>query len=302
MDLECSVVAAAFNGLPYTRLFVESVLHCSDRPYELILVDDGSTDDTPAYLDGLARKHGHVTVLGHETNQGIARAWNRGLAAARGRYVALCNNDVVVSPGWLGRLVDELAAREHHGAVCAASNQVVLGYYPDLFADERARMEGRPWPEPTWESLQAFYGDFYGYANNFAHRRRDLRMRSYCIACMVVRREVLEDVGGFDEGLGQAFYEDVDFFARVLLNHRYNLVEIYGGVYVHHFVGATVIPLGVPRLMDESGPVFKRKWIAVTRERDWLGEYGKGLLDREGLLRLREEVRDRLPPPVPLWR
>lgn len=301
--VECSIVAAAYNGLPYTRLFVESVLACTDRPYELILVDDGSTDGTPAYLDGLARAHGHVTVLRNDANLGIAPSWNRGLAAAGGRFVALCNNDVVVSPGWLGRLVDELAARKHHGAVSAASNQVVLGHHPDLFPDDRAWLEARrPWPEPSWESLQAFYGDFYGYANDFAHRHRGVRTPSLYIPCLVMRREVLEDVGGFDEGLGRAFHEDLDFFARVLLNRRHNLVGIYGGVYVHHFVGATVIPLGVPRLMDESGPVYVRKWVAVTGERDWLGEYSRGRLDREGLLRLREEVRDRLPPPVPLRR
>lgn len=300
--MECSIVASVYNGLSYTRLFVESVLACSDAPYELILVDDGSTDDTPAYLADLAHAHGHVTVLRNEANQGIARAWNRGLAAARGRTIALCNNDIVVSPGWLSRLVSELEVQEHHGIVSPASNQVVWSYIPERFPDERAWMEGRPGPGPSRESLQSYYGDFYGFANHFSQKYAGLRVALCYAPCMVIRRETLEDIGGFDEGFGQAFYEDVDFFQRTLLNQRYNLVETYGSVYVHHFVGGTVIPLGVPRLTDQTGPNFQRKWHPIHGDLDLLAAYHNGQLDREGLLRLRAELLDRLPPPLPLWR
>lgn len=300
--MQCSVVAATYNGLAYTRLFVESVLQCTDRPYELILVDDGSTDDTPAYLEALAREHSHVTVIRHERNQGIGQAWNRGVAAARGRYIAVCNNDLVVSPGWLGRLVDELIAREHHGVVCAASNQVVWSYYPELFPDEYAFMKDKEAPPgPSWESLQAFYGDFFGWAKGFEQKHAEVRIQTYYMPCLVARREVFEEIGGFDESFGQAFYQDIDFFARVLLSSRYNLIEIYGGVFVHHFVGATVIPLGVARLMTETGVNFVHKWRAITGERDWMGEYHTCRLDREGLLRLRAEVLDRLPVHPALW-
>lgn len=298
--MDYSVIVCAYNGWPYTRLFLESLSAATACRHELILVDNGSTDETPAGLSAFAEARDSVIVLRHPTNLGVAKGWNSGLRVARGRYLVICNNDVVLSLGWLERLADELKAGEHLGAVCASTNQVVFGYYPDDFADERTMLAGRPWPGPDWGELRAYYGDFAGFAGHFGHKYANRRFPSFHAPCMMFRREILDDIGGFDEGFGQAFYEDVDFFARILLNHRYNLTEIYGGVYVHHFAGATAIPQGVPRMMDESGPVFVRKWRAITGDRDWLGPYSAGLLDRDGLLRLREEVRDRLPPRIPV--
>jgi GT2 family glycosyltransferase len=120
---ELSVVVPAWDRLPYTQQFVDSVRRHTDVPYELIIVDNGSDWEAANY----ARVAADQSVL-NETNRGFAPGMNQGLAIARGRYVAFCNNDAVLPPGWAGRLLQ--SARCHPNAaivvpaVSAARNPV----------------------------------------------------------------------------------------------------------------------------------------------------------------------------------
>jgi len=120
---ELSVVVPVWNNLLYTQQFVDSVRRHTDVPYELIIVDNGS-DWVAANYARTAADH----VVLNATNLGFARGMNQGLAMARGRYVAFCNNDTVMPPGWATSLVD--TARQHPDAaivvpaVTSARNQV----------------------------------------------------------------------------------------------------------------------------------------------------------------------------------
>jgi len=84
-------------------------------PYELIIVDNGSQWVAADYAGAAA----DVPVL-NELNMGFAHGMNQGLAAARGRYVAFCNNDTVVPPGWAGRLVETADAHPQAGIIVPA--------------------------------------------------------------------------------------------------------------------------------------------------------------------------------------
>src|SRR5688572_2370036 len=100
-----SVVVVTHNNLLFTKLCLHSVLaQTDDVAYELIVVDNASTDDTPAYLRELASLNPHVRVICNDTNRGFAAANNQGLAIARGKVLVLLNNDTIVSRGWLSRL------------------------------------------------------------------------------------------------------------------------------------------------------------------------------------------------------
>jgi hypothetical protein len=101
-----SLVVLCCNEADVTRLCLESVLAHTRAPYELVVVDNGSDDDTPAVLAAAARRAGpdRVTVVRNARNLGYPAGVNQGLALARGESVVLLNNDVVVTPGWLDRL------------------------------------------------------------------------------------------------------------------------------------------------------------------------------------------------------
>ena len=95
----------AWDNLLYTQQFVESVRRNTDVAYELVIVDNGSEWEAANYAAAAADQ----SVL-NDSNLGFAAGMNQGLAVARGRYVAFCNNDTVLPPGWAGHLLETARA------------------------------------------------------------------------------------------------------------------------------------------------------------------------------------------------
>src|SRR5690349_15108709 len=99
-----SLVIAAYNQLQYTRQCLDSILRDADRaPYEIIVIDNGSSDGTREYLESKAREldrsRDNLVLILNEKNLGVAPAWNQGLKAAKGRTIGILNNDIVVTNG-----------------------------------------------------------------------------------------------------------------------------------------------------------------------------------------------------------
>ncbi len=270
----CSVIAATHDNLPYLRLFADSLRRCTGVPAELIVVDNGSRDGTAGFLAELAeraaRRHPEaapleVRVVRNEANQPVARAWNQGLAAARGHLLAVCNDDLVLTPGWLESVVEALGSDPEAGIVCPVETYNLTQVLRDRFPAEAAAVEGWNVCPPERAAVDALYGGSLDrFALAFRERHGSLRLPHPTGACMVLRRELVEEVGPFDEGLGWCFYEEVDYFLRTLLHPRFNRVYTVG-VYVHHFAARTTGRLDVPALLAEARAAFLRKWPADER-------------------------------------
>ena len=129
-----SIVIPVFNQLKYTKLCLESIMQNTDYPYELIFIDNGSTDDTPEYL----HKVHNARVIRNERNLGFPKAINQGIRESRGRYVVVLNNDTLVTPSWLSRMVRCAERDERIGIVGVMTNSYVRG--PQR--DESARYSG----------------------------------------------------------------------------------------------------------------------------------------------------------------
>src|SRR5580704_10099038 len=101
-----SIVVPCWNQLEFTRHCIAALVRHTREPWELIVVNNGSTDATADYLAGVQdTSRVPVTVIANVSNRGFPAAINQGLQAARGEYLVLLNNDVVVTDAWLDQLV-----------------------------------------------------------------------------------------------------------------------------------------------------------------------------------------------------
>jgi len=103
-----SIVISCRNPRGFTELCVQALFRHTWPAWALIVVNNGSTDDTTAYLAG-ARDAASVpvTIIANAENLGFPRAINQGLQAASGEYLVLLNNDTVVTEGWFDQLIAE---------------------------------------------------------------------------------------------------------------------------------------------------------------------------------------------------
>ena len=101
-----SIIIPCWNQLEFTRKCIAALFRQTGPNWELIVVNNGSTDGTADYLGGIQDcSPVPVTVIANGTNRGFPAAINQGLEYARGEHLVLLNNDVVVTDGWLGQLI-----------------------------------------------------------------------------------------------------------------------------------------------------------------------------------------------------
>jgi GT2 family glycosyltransferase len=202
---DLSVVVPAWNNVAHTRNFVHSVRHHTDLPYELLIVDNGSEADAVAF----ARDAADRAILNPE-NLGFARGMNQGLEAARGEFVAFCNNDAIVPPNWASQLLETARAHPRAAivvpALTAATNPLTV----------------RAEPGHTIETIDPFSAPPAG-------------------VIYVMRRDVMGALGAWEEEYEVASGEDVDLCFKVWVN---DLDIVFDArVLVEHVGHATAVQL-----------------------------------------------------------
>ena len=129
--LTVSVVLSVHDEEPFLAECLESVLAQTGVWFEVIAINDGSTDGSPALLDAYAARDGRLRVV-HQPNAGLTRALIRGCAMARGRFVARQDADDLAFPGRLARLAADLDT--HPEVVLVASAAVMFGPRGELLS------------------------------------------------------------------------------------------------------------------------------------------------------------------------
>lgn len=241
-----SIVIPVYGKVGYTLACLRSIAaHAGTLPFEVIVVDDGSPDETPARLAAL----GGLEVIRNPENLGFIGSCNVGSAAARGDYLLFLNNDTQVTPGWLEALV-----RCHEEAPDAGLVGARL-VYPDgrlqeaggiVFSDASGWNYGR-------------FGDpgdpRYGFR----------READYCSgAAILIHRELFVRLGRFDSRYAPAYYEDTDLAFAV----RAAGLRVYcePAATVVHFEGissGTDTASGTKRFQVVNQGKFRDKWQAA---------------------------------------
>ncbi len=239
-----SIVIVTHNLVDYTRACVSSIRHLTDEPYELVFVDNGSTDDTLKYLESL----GDATVIRNKTNRGFPAAANQGIQASVGEQILLLNNDTVVTTGWLRRLLTCLRSDSRIGLVGPRSNAV----------------SGAQQIPTTYSDLTLLDG--FAWELGRSHDRQCEEADRLVGFCLLVKREVFDKIGRLDEQFGIGNFEDDDFCRRArAAGYRAMIAK---DAFVHHVGGATFREAGVDfeRLMRENQERYHAKWSNAATE------------------------------------
>lgn len=211
----CSIVMPVCNRGELTRDCLTALAALDGLPdYELIVVDNGSTDGTAEFL---AQLGGDVRIVTNAENVGFAKACNQGAALAKGKYLVFLNNDTIPQPGWLNALVLEA---EGDAAVGIVGSKLL---YPDGTIQHAGVVRDCQHLLP-YHIYKSFAGE-----HPAVNQRREFQIVT--AACLLMRRSLFEEVGKFDEGYLNGL-EDADLCLKVR-ERGYQVVYQPRSVVVH---------------------------------------------------------------------
>jgi len=249
---KASLIILTYNNLDYTRQCLESIFTKTIYPnYEIVVVDNASTDSTPEYLQEVAAAHPNVRLVLNDENRGFSAGNNQGVSISSGEYICFLNNDVIVTPGWLSGLVSHLNDPSI-GAVGPVTN----------YAGNESRIA------VDYHDISDLDG--FTRRHTQAHVGQSFEIRMLALFCMLVRRSVIEAVGPLDEQFGVGMYEDDDFSLRIRQKGYHILCA--EDVYIHHWGSAAFSQLAqerFERLHLENRGKFENKWGTLWQPHRW---------------------------------
>jgi len=241
----CSIIIPVYNLASLTRRCLDTLLgDALETSFEIVVVDDASTDVTPQLLGGYGDR---IRVVRRETNGGFAAACNDGAAVASGEYLVFLNNDVVPQAGWLDALV---RYAESHPEAAAVGTKLL---YPDGTVQHAGVV--------ICQDLGPRHL-YAGFPADHPAVNKSRRFQIVTAASMLLRREPFEEAGGFDTAFLNGV-EDVDLCLR--LGERGYEVH-----YCHESVGYHLETVSERRSKNEGENfrLYRERWFQRLRPDD----------------------------------
>lgn len=238
--MKTSIILLTYNQIDYTKKCIESIRSHTHLDYEIIVVDNGSKDETLAYLS----EQEDITVIENKENAGFAKGNNQGVEKATGETILFLNNDTVVTPGWLDSLLNTLYSSEKIGIAGPVSNNISGNQCISVTYNQE-----------TLDGLENFAAEYV--KEKTGEKKKVLRLVGFALAC---KKKVLDEVGLFDESFGIGNYEDDDLCLRVL-REGYELY-IAQDSFIHHFGSVTFrnSPINFNQLLFTNKSKLYEKW------------------------------------------
>lgn len=252
-----SVVIPLYNARDVIRDTIQSVLVQTWKDYEIVVTDDGSTDGSGEVV----RAFGPALRYIRQENGGVARARNRGIAESTGTYIALLDHDDLWHPMKLEKQVTVLARQPEVGMVIT-----------DVAHIDR---EGRP---------MGIIGKGFNHSETFAR----LFVRGYVPtpSAALIRKSVLESVGGFDERFNSAGLDDHELWTRIATHCEIANIPEPLTYHRNRDIQPAPIALGhravlIPTLLNRFGHDPDKRQYLMREQAAYLADQGKQLV-KEG--------------------
>jgi GT2 family glycosyltransferase len=256
--VDLSIVVVTWNSERWIERCLASIpAACGGCSYEVVIYDNASSDRTLQLVSGDAR------VIRGDSNAGFAGGTNRGIEHSTGRYLFLLNPDCELAPGALTNLMDYL---DDHSAVAAAA--------PLLIDDDGGSQ--REFQLRRLPTLRTLLGEIFGIGKLFPANRATARYRyrdlvldeprvieQPAAAALLLRREVFDEIGPFDERFAPAWFEDVDYCRRLAAAHK--TVMVVPAARAQHFGGSSLEHVSFERFADvwyRNMWLYARKWFS----------------------------------------
>jgi GT2 family glycosyltransferase len=220
---EVSIVIPVFNALPLTQGCLASLVRGTEYiNYEIIIIDNASTDGTSKWLKSQQIEQPNLKFIQMNHNIGFGPAVNIGLRHSKGEYIVILNNDTLVGPGWLNNLLAIIKRDPTIGILSPVTNYVGEG--PQI--DKQA--QSLP---PEQEEIDQFAKSIAGRAEVIFEPKR------LVFFCVLLRRGLVDLIGGLDEGYEKGNFEDDDYCLRArMIGYR---LAIARNSFVYHIGSAT---------------------------------------------------------------
>ncbi|MEX1030830.1 MAG: glycosyltransferase family 2 protein [Paenibacillaceae bacterium] len=230
-----SIIIPTFNGRELLKNCIYSIKKHTEQPYEIIIVDNGSSDGTADFC-----RQEQIDFISLATNLGFPIACNKGLRLASGESLLLLNNDVIVSRNWLDNMQRCLYSRRDIGIVgpltnYASGKQQIDMPYTNV---EQMSLELNEPDSTKWQQVDRIVG-----------------------LCMLFKRELMENIGLLDERFSPGHYEDDDYCMRAR-NAGYRLI-MSGDVFIFHHGSASFAQQDetkIKQLIEFNRHQFMEKW------------------------------------------
>ncbi len=236
---EISIIIVLYQQAGLSLMALQTLLKNVKTPYELVIVDNASGERVQALLDRIDG----ATIFRNNANTGFVNAVNQAAAVSRGKYLLLLNNDALLLPGALEKLIRCL---ENNPEAGAAGGMILL------------------WDGRLQEAASIIWNDGsclgYGREDNPELPQYNfLRAVDYCSgAFLLIRNKIFQDCGGFDPDYAPAYYEESDFCAK--LWHKGIKVLYDPTARIRHFEFASSDNMQrAVALQEEHRELFKKK-------------------------------------------
>lgn len=242
--MQTSIVILTYNQLDYTKQCIESIRKFTEpNTYEIIIVDNYSTDGTREWL----KQQKDIKTLLNSENKGFPKGCNQGIEESIGDNILLLNNDTVVTKNWLNNLLKCLYSSNDIGAVGPVTNSAA--YYSII--------------PVNYKSIEEMHNFATQYNVSTAHKWEErLKLIGFC---MLIKRELISNIGKLDEIFTPGNFEDDDYSVRIRkAGYRLMLCK---DTFIHHYgsVSWKKDQNEYMNILNENENKFKEKWGITSK-------------------------------------